>query len=131
MPSPTASNRSGTGPCHAHSMRCARNSGGINWGSGRPRILELEAPMAATHDRQIDYIEFGTTDVARTKQFYQAAFGWEFEDYGPDYTSFKDGRIAGGFEKRAKVVAGGPLVNHLGALLETARDAAVLEAGVI
>jgi len=66
--------------------------------------------MAVEHDRQIDYIEFGATDVARTKQFYQAAFGWEFEGYGPDYTSFKDGRIAGGFEKRAKVVAGGPLV---------------------
>ena len=45
----------------------------------------------ADHDRQIDYVEFGATDIGRTKQFYQQAFGWRFEDYGPDYTSFQDG----------------------------------------
>src|SRR5207249_1349480 len=37
----------------------------------------------ADHDRWIDYIEFGATDIGRTKQFYQQAFGWKFEDYGP------------------------------------------------
>ena len=30
------------------------------------------------------------------------AFGWKFTDYGPEYTSFEDGRLAGGFH------AGGP-----------------------
>ena len=24
-------------------------------------------------------------------------FGWKFTDYGPDYTSFEDGRLSGGF----------------------------------
>ena len=59
---------------------------------------------------KIDYIEFPATDVAKTKTFYEHVFGWNFTDYGPDYTSFGDGRIAGGFSKAGKVVRGGPLV---------------------
>ncbi len=58
------------------------------------------------HDRQIDYIEFAATDVESTKKFYSQVFGWEFEDYGPDYTSFKDGRLAGGFMKGTPAPAG-------------------------
>jgi predicted enzyme related to lactoylglutathione lyase len=46
---------------------------------------------------RIDYIEFATRDVAAAKKFYAAAFGWTFTDYGPDYTSFGDGRLNGGF----------------------------------
>ncbi len=64
----------------------------------------------ADHDRRIDYIEFGATDIARTKQFYQQVFGWKFEDYGPDYTSFQDGRLSGGFAKDAAVRPANPLV---------------------
>ena len=59
---------------------------------------------------RIDYIEFPATDVAKTKAFYQQAFGWKFTDYGPDYTSFEDGRITGGFTKEGTVARGGPLV---------------------
>src|SRR2546428_3051390 len=55
----------------------------------------------ADHDRRVDYIEFGATDIGRTKQFYQQVFGWRFEDYGPGYTSFQDGRLSGGFTKDA------------------------------
>jgi len=49
----------------------------------------------------IDYVEFGAGDLDAIKQFYQSAFGWQFTDYGPDYTSFSDGRIAGGFSREA------------------------------
>jgi hypothetical protein len=45
----------------------------------------------------IDYIEMPSADLAKTKQFFSALFGWTFEDYGPDYIAFDDGRIAGGF----------------------------------
>src|SRR2546425_12526449 len=55
----------------------------------------------ADHDRRVDYIEFGATDIGRTKQFYQQVFGWRFEDYGPGYTSFQDGRLSGGVTKEA------------------------------
>ena len=70
------------------------------------------------HDRQVDYIEFGATDIGRTKQFYQQAFGWKFEDYGPDYISFQDGRLSGGFTKDAPVRPANPLVVIYAARLE-------------
>jgi hypothetical protein len=63
------------------------------------------------NDRRVDYIEFPATDLAATKAFYIGVFGWKFTDYGPDYTSFEDGRLTGGFWKQAKVAPdGGPLV---------------------
>ncbi|MGA3053598.1 MAG: VOC family protein [Candidatus Korobacteraceae bacterium] len=49
------------------------------------------------HNFQMDYIEFPATDIAATKTFYHQVFGWEFKDWGPGYTSFHDGRLAGGF----------------------------------
>ena len=82
----------------------------------------------AEHDCQIDYVEFGATDVARTRQFYQDVFGWRFEDYGPDYTSFQDGRLSGGFRKEPSVQAGGPLVVIYAAHLEEMK-AKIAQAG--
>ena len=64
----------------------------------------------AEQDRRVDYIEFLSTDIEETKSFYSEVFGWEFTDYGPDYTSFTDGRLAGGFSVATEVRAGGPLV---------------------
>jgi predicted enzyme related to lactoylglutathione lyase len=69
-----------------------------------------ESMSQAEQDRRVDYIEFTATDIERTKQFYSEVFGWEFTDYGPDYSSFSDGRLAGGFTVAAEVSAGGPLV---------------------
>ena len=70
-----------------------------------------DAPKVdAQHDRRIDYIEFPATDVAATKRFYERAFGWRFTDYGPDYTSFEDGRLTGGFTADGTVARGGVLV---------------------
>jgi predicted enzyme related to lactoylglutathione lyase len=66
--------------------------------------------MAATNDRRIDYIEFPATDIAATKAFYGAVFGWTFEDYGPAYIAFHDGRLAGGFTTGAAVQPNGVLV---------------------
>lgn len=61
-------------------------------------------------DRRIDYLEFPATNIQSTKEFYAAVFGWTFTDYGPDYTSFHDGRIGGGFTTAAKVGVGGVLI---------------------
>jgi predicted enzyme related to lactoylglutathione lyase len=46
---------------------------------------------------RLDYLEFATRDITAAKKFFAAAFDWTFTDYGPDYTSFTDGRLAGGF----------------------------------
>ena len=60
--------------------------------------------------KTIDYIEFRANDLPAVKKFYTQVFGWEFEDYGPEYTSFKDGRSAGGFALGAVAPGAGPLV---------------------
>ena len=54
------------------------------------------------HNLQMDYIEFPATNIEATKRFYHDVFGWDFQDYGPGYTSFHDGRLAGGFNSEAK-----------------------------
>ena len=37
---------------------------------------------------KINYVEFTTTDIERTKRFYTTVFGWNFKDWGPDYIGF-------------------------------------------
>jgi hypothetical protein len=68
------------------------------------------------NDQRIDYVEFSVTDIARSRGFYGTAFGWSFTDYGPEYCSFDDGRLSGGFALAGDgtgggaVRTGGPLV---------------------
>jgi len=66
--------------------------------------------MATNRDRKIDYLEFTSNDIEATKSFYNRVFGWSFQDYGPDYTSFSDGRITGGFRKGEVQASSSPLV---------------------
>jgi predicted enzyme related to lactoylglutathione lyase len=73
---------------------------------------------SSDHDRRIDYIEFSVKSVPDAKRFYGSAFGWTFEDYGPDYASFADGRLSGGFQTAKEVRTGGPLVVIYAADLE-------------
>jgi len=72
----------------------------------------------AEQDRRIDYVEFLTTNIEETKTFFATVFGWEFSDYGPEYSSFTDGRMRGGFAVSPTVVAGSPLVVLYAANLE-------------
>lgn len=61
----------------------------------------------------IDYIELPSKNLAATKSFFTQLFGWSFQDYGPDYCAFDDGRTTGGFfasEKTGRVAAGAPLI---------------------
>jgi len=70
---------------------------------------------------RLDYVEFATRDVAAAKKFYTAAFGWKFTDYGPDYVSFEDGRLAGGFYTAADAPTKmNPMIVILGSNLEEA-----------
>ena len=38
----------------------------------------------------IDYVELPGGEMERTKAFYGAAFGWTFQDFGPEYAAFAD-----------------------------------------
>ena len=82
-------------------------------------------------DRQIDYIDFPAVDIGKIKNFYIRVFGWKFTDYGPDYTSFEDGRITGGFSKTDNVTRNGPLVVIYGADLASIEERVKAEGGKI
>ena len=84
--------------------------------------------VSAEHDRRLDYVEFGAPDLTAVKQFYGDVFGWQFTDYGPDYTGFGDGRLNGGFRRLERVAPGGPLVVIFSTDLER-MTAAVTRAG--
>jgi len=70
----------------------------------------MNTPHSHPAERRIDNIEFTVADIARSKAFYAAVFGWTFVDYGPGYTEFDDGRLKGGFTTDGEVRTGGPLV---------------------
>jgi predicted enzyme related to lactoylglutathione lyase len=76
----------------------------------------------AGHEKKIDYIEFCVKDVGEAKRFYGELFGWKFQDWGPEYVSFTDGRLEGGFRGGQEGRPGGTL-----AILYTARLEAMQE----
>jgi len=48
---------------------------------------------------KLNYVELPASNIPATKQFFEQAFGWSFQDYGPDYSSFSDQGLDGGFYK--------------------------------
>ena len=46
---------------------------------------------------QINYVELPASDLAANKAFFRQCFGWEFEDFGTQYTAFSNAGIKGGF----------------------------------
>jgi predicted enzyme related to lactoylglutathione lyase len=61
-------------------------------------------------DNHISYIEFKAHDLEQTKRFYANCFGWTFKDYGPEYASFSDSGVYGGFEKTDREIVKGALI---------------------
>lgn len=87
---------------------------------------------AANHHK-INYIEFASTDIERTKAFYGKVFGWSFQDYGPDYVAFSAAQasVDGGFY-RADPHDALPKIAPLIVLYSTdlkATEAAIIAAG--
>ncbi|MGS0676089.1 VOC family protein [Shewanella sp. 0m-4] len=61
----------------------------------------------------INYLEIPVKEINKTKAFFNQVFGWEFIDYGPEYSCFVDAGIAGGFfvsEKAFTIASGSPLI---------------------
>lgn len=66
----------------------------------------------ARHNK-INYIEFAAHDLDKTKSFFNEVFGWEFTDYGPDYTAYESRDIDCGIFRAklsSKTENGGVLV---------------------
>lgn len=79
---------------------------------------------------QVQYVEFLSPDLSTIKEFYSTAFGWEFTDYGPEYTAFSGECIDGGFTLGA-VVKGSVLVIVYSNNLEDTQAKVVSAGGVI
>jgi len=46
---------------------------------------------------KLNYVELPARDLGATRHFFEQAFGWRFEDFGPDYCAFSDQGLDGGF----------------------------------
>jgi predicted enzyme related to lactoylglutathione lyase len=44
----------------------------------------------------VDFFEIPVVEMAGAKAFYAAAFGWSFQDWGPDYADIQGAGLAGG-----------------------------------
>lgn len=47
----------------------------------------------------VNYLELPLVDHAATQSFYQTVFGWEYQDWGPDYLCFQGAGIDLGFNR--------------------------------
>lgn len=54
--------------------------------------------MARTR-HTIDYVELPALNMAAAKAFYAGAFGWGFQDWGPDYAAFEGAGLQGGLRR--------------------------------
>lgn len=54
---------------------------------------------------KIDYVEFPSRNLDKTKEFFSATFNWQFTDYGPEYTAFANEGLTGGFYMSDLVVS--------------------------
>lgn len=69
--------------------------------------------MTERQNKAIDYVEFPARDMSATKTFFQNLMQWDFVDYGPEYMSFSDEKVDGGFflsDSRARQDEGSALV---------------------
>ncbi|MAM70009.1 MAG: glyoxalase [Gammaproteobacteria bacterium] len=70
---------------------------------------------------KINYVEFASRDLGKTKAFFSEAFGWKFEDYGPEYSAFAGEGLDGGFfsaDKAASTQNGSALIVFYSEALE-------------
>lgn len=59
---------------------------------------------------KIDYVEFQTGDISKSKSFFAKAFGWSYVDYGPAYADIQNAGLGGGFSGDTSVGELPPLV---------------------
>jgi len=84
-----------------------------------------------SQNNHINYIEFKATDLEKIKEFYSTTFGWNFTDYGPNYVSFSNSGLAGGFEKTEEKIVNGVLVVLYHTDLEMIKNKVIQSGGII
>lgn len=82
----------------------------------------------STH-HHFDFIELPAVDLAASKRFYGAAFGWTFVDYGDDYADIQGAGVSGGLRKVSERPPRGGAMAILYSNDLAASEAAVTSAG--
>lgn len=85
-------------------------------------------------DMKINYIELPASDLDAVEAFYSKVFSWTFEDFGPEYRAFSDGRLDGGFYRsdlRSLADNGAALIIFYAADLEKVERSVVDAGGTI
>lgn len=81
---------------------------------------------------RISYVELPVGDVARERDFYAAAFGWDLTDFGPDYAATVTGDVDLGLNGDAATSTAGILpIVEVKSDLEGALDRVVAAGGVV
>lgn len=83
---------------------------------------------------KISYVEFAASNLEATKSFFSHAFGWSFQDFGPEYVAFSNAGLEGGFfksERKASTANGSALIVLYSENLEETRSKAVEAGGSI
>ena len=81
---------------------------------------------------RIDYVELpSATAHELTRGFYAKAFGWEFTNYGPDYSATTNGVVDLGLNGQPEEALAAPLPVVRVDNLEQAFDAVVAAGGII
>ena len=80
---------------------------------------------------RLNYVELPATDIAKTKRFYEAAFGWSLTEFAPTYAGTTTGDVDIGLQADRAEAPKAPLpVVHV-ADLEAALKAVTTAGGVI
>jgi len=82
----------------------------------------------------INYLEIPVKDMTKTKTFFNRVFGWQFQDYGPQYSCFLDVGITGGFFESGNVFTtekGAPLIVLYSSSLEKSQSSVIENGGRI
>jgi predicted enzyme related to lactoylglutathione lyase len=93
--------------------------------------MALSRVATMNEHEKINYVEFPAKDLEATKAFFTKAFGWIFEDFGPDYTALAGEGLDGGFfraDQASTTATGGALIVFYSSGLESTL-AKVQEAG--
>ncbi len=83
-------------------------------------------------DMKIDYLELPAAEFGAIRRFYEETFNWAFTEYGPDYMSFEDGKMTGGFYKsdlRSSTENGAALIVIFAANLEQTLESVLSNGG--
>lgn len=90
-----------------------------------------ESALMPQTNNHVDYVEFAAEDLGVAKAFYTAAFGWTFQDWGPDYVSFEGAGLDGGIRGGETPVNGSALVILYADDLEASEKKVVAAGGEI